>query len=88
LVDGDQRVRLATAGEGAIVGEVAFYLGVPRSASVIAESDMVAWRFSRASLDRLRAAEPEIAARFHEGIAAMLADRPTRTNRLIQLLAD
>ncbi len=49
---------------------------------------LVAWRFSRASLDRLHAAEPEIAARFHAGIAAMLADRLTRTNRLVQLLAD
>lgn len=44
--------------------------------------------FSRANLDRLHASEPEIAARFHRGIAAMLADRLTRTNRLVQLLAD
>ncbi len=88
LANGTHSVRLATLAHGAVVGEVAFYLSVPRSASVIAESPLVAWRFSRAKLDRLRSSEPEIAARFHEGIAAMLAERLTHTNRLIQLLAD
>jgi SulP family sulfate permease len=88
LTNGTQTIRLATLTHGAIVGEVAFYLSVPRSASVVAEDTLVAWRFSRANLDRLHAGEPEIAARFHQGIAAMLADRLTRTNRLIQLLAD
>ena len=88
LASGAQQVRLATLAHGAIVGEVAFYLAVPRSASVVAESPVVAWRFSRTSLARLQESEPEIAARFHAGISAMLADRLTRTNRLIQLLAD
>ncbi len=88
LASNSQSVRLATVSHGAIVGEIAFYLTVPRSASVVAETKVVAWRFSRANMDRLRESEPEIAARFHAGIAAMLADRLTRTNRLIQLLAD
>ena len=88
LAGGAQTVRLATLAHGAIVGEIAFYLSVPRSASVIAESALVAWRFSRTNLERLRTAEPEIAARLHQGIAAMLAERLTRTNRLVQLLAD
>jgi len=35
-------IRLATIGHGAIVGEIAFYLAAPRSASVIAEDDIVA----------------------------------------------
>ena len=88
LVNGSQTVRLTTLAHGAIVGEIAFYLSVPRSASVVAESAVVAWRFSRANLERLSASEPEIAVRFHQGIAAMLAERLTRTNRLVQLLAD
>ncbi len=88
LASGNQTIRLTTLAHGAIVGEIAFYLSVPRSASVVAESPLVAWRFSRANLERLSAAEPEIAVRFHQGIAAMLADRLTRTNRLVQLLAD
>jgi len=85
---GHAPVRLATIGPGAIVGEVAFYLGEKRSASVIAEQDLIVWRFSRASMDRLQAEMPETGLRFHQGIAAMLARRLTRTNRLVRLLAD
>ncbi len=88
LTNGAQTIRLATLTHGAIVGEVAFYLARPRSASVVAESALVAWRFSRASLERLERARPELAARFHAGISAMLADRLTMTNRLVRLLAD
>ena len=77
LANGSQTIRLTTLAHGAIVGEIAFYLSVPRSASVVAESDLVAWRFSRANLERLQSAEPEIAVRFHQGIAAMLAGRLT-----------
>lgn len=87
LINRDQTVRLATVGHGAIVGEVAYYLAVPRTASVTAETDMVVWRLSRAALERLNAAEPAVAARFHQGMASMLADRLTHTNRLVQMLA-
>jgi SulP family sulfate permease len=85
---GHAPVRLATVGPGAILGEVAFYLGEKRSASVIAEEDMVVWRFSRESIERLQQELPEVGLRFHEGIAAMLAKRLTRTNHLVRLLAD
>ncbi len=86
--EAEANVRLATIGRGAIVGEMAFYLGRPRSASVTAESLLVAWRFSADGLDRLRAASPEAAIAFHRGMAALLADRLTSTNRLVRLLAD
>ena len=85
---GHAPVRLATVGPGAIVGEIAFYLGDTRSASVIAEQDMVVWRLSRASMDRLQAELPDVGLRFHQGVAAMLARRLTRTNHLVRLLAD
>src|SRR5690606_33316382 len=51
LAHGGRQVRLATLGHGAIAGEVAFYRSVPRSASVVAETDLVAWRLSRAALE-------------------------------------
>jgi SulP family sulfate permease len=86
--DGHTPVRLATVGPGAILGEVAFYLGEQRSASVIAEEDMIVWRFSRESIERLQAEMPDIGLRFHEGIATMLAKRLMQTNHLVRLLAD
>ncbi len=85
---GDAPVRIATVGPGAIVGEVAFFLDRPRIASVIVETPMTAWRFSRASLVRLQKEMPDLAFRFHQGIAAMMAARLTSTNRLVRFLAD
>lgn len=85
---GGASVRLATIGPGAIIGEVAFYLGKPRTASVVVEAPMVAWRFTRANLDRLQGETPAVAFRFHEGIAAVMAARLTSTNRLVGFLAN
>jgi CRP-like cAMP-binding protein len=55
---------------------------------VIAEEPAVIWRFSRTALARLRAEDPELAIRFHEALAAMLAERLTSTNRLVRFLAE
>lgn len=85
---GGSPVRIATVGPGAIVGEVAFYLGSPRNASILIESPMTAWRFSRASLARLKAEIPALGLRFHEGLAAMMAARITTTNRLVGFLSE
>jgi SulP family sulfate permease len=85
---GNAAVRIATIGPGAVVGEVAFFLDQPRNASVVVESPMTAWRFSRKSLARLQKEMPDLAFRFHEGIAAMMAARLTSTNRLVVFLAD
>ena len=81
-------LHLAYVGAGAVVGEVAFYLGRPRTASVVAEDSLAAWRFTRADLRRLETEFPAIAFRLHEGLAAMLADRLTSTNRLVRFFAD
>lgn len=85
---GQPELRVATIGRGSIVGEMAFYLGKPRSASVIAESPILAWRFSIASLERLQDVSPAVAIGFHRGMAGLLADRLTSTNQLARLLAD
>jgi sulfate permease, SulP family len=81
-------IRVATIGPGAIVGEIAFYLGEARSASITAEETMVVWRFSRSALARLRNENPEVALHFHEGLAAILAKRLSTTNRIVRFLAD
>jgi SulP family sulfate permease len=85
---GGVSVQIATVGPGAIVGEIAFYLDRPRTASVVVESPMRAWCFSRSALARMQTEMPELAVRFHEGIAAMLAARLSSTNRLVVFLAD
>ena len=84
---GGGSLRVATAGPGAVVGEVAFYLETPRSASIIAEEPLVAWRLSRANLGRLEREKPDLAAKFHAGIATIVSRRLIGTNRLLRLLA-
>jgi len=82
------RMRLSSMSAGTLVGEMAFYLGRPRSTSMRADRAVVAWRLSRSALDRLRLEHPTVATLFHERIVKLLAQRLTRTNALLQSLAD
>lgn len=79
---------LATIGATAIVGEMAFSRGKPRAAEVRADHPTIAWRFTRTSLERLQQEAPEVAARFHQGLARILAERLARTDRLLAFLVD
>jgi sulfate permease, SulP family len=79
-------IRLKTLGPGAIVGEVAFYLGGPRTASVIARTKVAAWQFTQRGLSKVQAEAPDLAVAFHKGMASMLAGRLSSTNRLVQFL--
>ncbi len=84
--DNDTHIRLKTIGPGAIAGEIAFYLGGPRTASVIARTKVIAWQFTQTQLRKLEAEAPELAVAFHKGMASMLAGRLSSTNRLVQFL--
>jgi SulP family sulfate permease len=86
--DATKPLRLATIGPGAIVGEISFYLQELRTASIVVEERLVAWRFTRRALAGLQADAPEAALELHRSIAAMLARRLGQTNRLLRILAD
>ncbi|MBM3952243.1 MAG: cyclic nucleotide-binding domain-containing protein [Rhodospirillales bacterium] len=81
-----REARLRSIGAGTVVGEVAFYLDVPRSASVVADLPTAGYRLTRANLERLRVERPDLAAMFHEFIAHRLAARVAETARLIDTL--
>jgi hypothetical protein len=49
---------------------------------------MVVWRFSTAAMRRLNVEAPDAALLFHQGMAAMLSKRLSRTNRLVSFLSD
>jgi sulfate permease, SulP family len=87
LADGGQ-VRLGVMGAGTVVGEVALYLGLPRSASVTADTATIAYRMSRGGLRRMAAERPAVAAMFHEFMARVLANRVLDTNRLLEGFRD
>jgi SulP family sulfate permease len=71
-----------------MVGEVALYLGSPRTADVVAETPSVVLRLRRAVIDRMEAEEPELAAALHRRLAETLAERVRDSMRAYSALLD
>jgi SulP family sulfate permease len=69
------RIRLRSMRSGVVVGEVALYTGVQRAADVVAETPSVVLRLSRASIEQMEAADPELAAALHRWLARTVAER-------------
>ena len=80
-------VTLATIGPGGMIGELSFYLGVPRTATARAQAPTKLWKLSRENLDGLAQRDPEAALAFHQAVARVLADRVVTTNRLVRYLS-
>ena len=78
-------LRLRSMTAGAVLGEVAYYLGVPRTADVIVERDATLFKLTRATLTALETADPELAVLAHRLFARALADRLAIANRMISL---
>jgi sulfate permease, SulP family len=76
-------IRVRAYEAGTLVGEIAFYTGAVRSASVVAVEPTVAWRLTRGGLDRLAELRPDLVARLHGEMARLLADRLSHTSRLL-----
>jgi len=85
---GQSPLRLRTLGPGTIVGEIALYLGLPRSASVVAESPITAYRLTARALEAMRQRDPTLLAGFHEFVVRRLAERLVETNRLVRAVLD
>ncbi|MGH2595298.1 MAG: SulP family inorganic anion transporter [Actinomycetota bacterium] len=81
-------MRLSTVRPGVVVGEVALYTGVPRTADVVAETPSVVLRLSRASIERMEAEDPDTAAALHRWLATMLSERLTDSQRAFSALLD
>lgn len=87
LEDG-KTIRLRTMGPGNIVGEIAMFLGLKRSASVVADEQTVIYMLSRDGLEAMEKNSPEIAAAFGKFIIRLLAERLVETNRTLQAVLD
>ena len=82
------RMRLRTLRPGVVVGEMAMYTGVPRSADVVAETPSVVLRLSRESIERVEAADPALAAALHRWLATTLSERLDESLRAFDALFD
>jgi SulP family sulfate permease len=82
------RVRVRSVRPGVVVGEVALYTGVPRTADVVAETDCVLLRFGAEALSRMEAEDPAVAAAWHRFLAGTLAERLSDTMKTFDALLD
>src|SRR5207247_1843044 len=82
------RMRLSSMSSGVVVGEVALYSGSRRTADVVAETASVVLRLSRASIERMEVAEPDLAAALHRWLAETLAERLTDEKRAFEALLE
>ncbi len=80
---GHPAVRLRSMGPGTVVGEVALYLGQPRSASVVAEVPSRVYRLTRRAMERMKREDTALAAAFNESVVHLLATRLVDTNRML-----
>ena len=87
-VPGQAPVRLRSMGAGTVIGEVALYLKLPRSASVVAETDSSVYRLTLEALDTMQQQDPGLAAALHEFIVHLLAKRLNDTNKLLSAVLD
>jgi SulP family sulfate permease len=83
---GRDPVRLETMYSGRSVGEIAFYLGTQRTASVIAELDSVVYSLSIDELKDMEATNPEIANIFHRISVLLLSERVMHLTRTVRAL--
>ncbi|HYN39703.1 MAG TPA: cyclic nucleotide-binding domain-containing protein, partial [Rhodospirillales bacterium] len=75
LLPGGRTLRLRTMGAGTVVGEIAVYLRLPRSADVVAAEETVAVRISAEALAAMHREAPGAAALLHAFLARQLAEK-------------
>ena len=79
-------VRLAKVRHGALLGEIAFYLGEPRSATIVATQPSSVRVMHRAALERMREERPELATRFDHMVIRSVAGSLKRTTLMVTTL--
>jgi SulP family sulfate permease len=67
--------RVRTMGMGAMIGEIGFLLGEPRTATVRADTACRVLCLTRAVLSRIERDDPDLGFAFHRAMAQLLAQR-------------
>ncbi len=83
---GQAPLRLETMRGGRTVGELGFYLGTRRSASVVADRPTVVYSLSQAALARIEGEDPAAAYAFHRLIVHLLGERVLHLVRAVEAL--
>ena len=83
---GGQSVRLRKFLPGCLTGEMAFYTGRKRSASLVADTDATIGVISGEFILRLNRDQPSVAAEFHQMAARVMANRIVSMNATLRTL--
>ena len=81
-----RNIRLATFAPGTVFGELAILDKGPRSASIVADEDLVVYSLSETDFAALRESEPAVAIKILAGLGRELSGRLRRANRTIHQL--
>ncbi len=83
---GQKPVRLETMGGGRTIGELGFFLGVKRTAAVVADKPSVVYGISKDMLRQMEEIHPEEANTFHRIIIQLLGERTVHLIRSVDAL--
>jgi sulfate permease, SulP family len=85
-VPGQLPMRLETMGGGRCVGELAFYLGIKRTAAVVAVQPSVLYGLSMNGLAEIERTDPQAAGLFHRIVVRLLGERVRHLTRVVDAL--
>ena len=85
-MEGRAPTRLETTHGGRPVGELGFYMNIPRTAAVVAEKPSVAYALSTAELAELEKNEPAAANLFHRIVMHFVGERLIQTSSAVVAL--
>lgn len=83
---GKDPVRLQTVRAGRSIGEIGFYLGVQRTAAVVANEPSVVYCVSRQELERIERTDPKAASMLHRVVVHALGERVAHLARVVDAL--
>jgi sulfate permease, SulP family len=81
-------LRLSKMAGGTVVGEIGWYLNIPRSASVMTEKPSVVYKMSLDTMERMKKEAPDVAAAFHQFMARLLCERLVNTDKTLRAVLD
>ncbi len=84
---GGGSLRVKTYLAGSIVGEIGLYIGRPRTATVIAETAVAAWKLDRDAFTRMALEDVSLAMTLHHIVVRLLGTRLTDTNGMLAAYA-
>ena len=79
-----ERHRIRRTTVGSVFGELGFYLGTPRTATVIADTDSKILTMDARSLKRMEQDRPDLASLFHQWMVRVVIRRLLNTTRTLR----